>query len=158
MALNSGSSKSVLLCRSGQQLYALPLASVRETMRALPAEPVPAMPDCLLGVSLIRGAAVPVVDGRRLVGAAASESAPASRYVSLVLGERQVALAVDAVLGVRRLDAAMLAEVAPLLDGAETGMVQAISILDAELLMVLQASCLVPEALWDVLAQREGAA
>ncbi|WP_256081982.1 chemotaxis protein CheW [Massilia sp. YIM B04103] len=156
MALNSGSSKSVLLCRSGQQLYALPLASVRETMRALPVEPVPAMPDCLLGVSVIRGAAVPVVDCRRLVGAGAS--ALASRYVTLVLGERQVALAVDAVLGVRRLDAAMLAEVAPLLDGAETGMIQAISVLDAELLMVLQASCLVPEALWDALAQREGAA
>ncbi len=153
MAFIRQSSNSVLLCRSGQRLYALPLIHVQEIMRALPVDPVPAMPDFLLGLALIRGAAVPVVDCARLIGA--GTPAQVSRYVALAVGERQLALAVDAVVGVRMLSAAMLADIAPLLDGADAGLVQAIATQDAELLMVLQASRLVPETLWEALAARE---
>ncbi|WP_395408425.1 chemotaxis protein CheW [Pseudoduganella sp. UC29_106] len=153
MAYVRESSNLVLLCRSGQRLYALPLVHVQEIMRALPVDPVPAMPDFLLGLTLMRGAAVPVVDCARLVGA--GPSAQGERYVALALGERRLALAVDDVVGVRLLSAAMLADAAPLLDSADAGLVQAIATQDSELLMVLQASRLVPDSLWEVLAARE---
>ncbi|WP_229426390.1 chemotaxis protein CheW [Pseudoduganella violacea] len=156
MASHSGSSDTVLLCRSGSRLYALPLANVRETMRALPVDPMPAMPEFLLGLSLIRGTAVPVLDCAKL---ARSETSTApSRYVTLALGERQAALAVDAVLGVRTLSTIVMAEAAPLLDDAGHAPVQKIAALDAELLMVLQAARLIPESLWEAVAsQEEGA-
>jgi purine-binding chemotaxis protein CheW len=153
MTLHSESSHSILLCRSGHRLYALLLAHVRETMRALPVDPVPAMPDFLLGLALIRGAAVPVLDGARLVGS--TLPARVSRFVTLALGERHLALAVDAVIGVRQLPAATLAEIAPLLDSSDAGLVQAVATLDAELLLVLRTGRMVPEAMWDALAARE---
>ena len=58
-----------------------------------------------------------------------------------------VALAVDAVAGIRPLAAERLHELPPLLRDADTAIVSAIGALDAELFLVLQASRLVPEAL-----------
>jgi purine-binding chemotaxis protein CheW len=131
----------------------LPLAYVREIMRALPVDPVPAMPDFLLGLALIRGAAVPVLDCARLVDAGVPGQV--ARFVTLAVGERQLALAVDSVIGVRTLPVTALGEVAPLLDGTDAGLVQAIATLDAELLMVLCASRMVPESMWDALTATE---
>lgn len=141
-----------LLFRSHHRLCALPLAQVRETMRALPLEAIPDMPLFLLGLALIRGMAVPVLDLARLLGAGAGAEAGA-RYVTLQLGQRQVALAVDAVLGVRALDAAALDQVPALAQLAEAGMVAAIGTLDAELMLVLQAGRLVPDAVWQACAE-----
>lgn len=105
------------------------------------------MPAFLLGVAIIRGQAVPVLDLARLTGAAGA--APGARYVTLDVDGRQVALAVDDVVGVRALGAAELDAVPPLLEGA---MLAALSTLDRELLMVLQTAQLIPESLWPLLA------
>lgn len=152
-------SPSFLLCRSGQRLCALPLGPVRETMRALPLEAVPGMPPFLSGLAVIRGAPVPVLDLARLLGtpAAAAGTLSEARYVTLELAQRQVALAVDAVLGVRALDGEAYGAVPPLLHGAEAGLLAALGTLDAELLLVLQAARLVPEGLWQALDARERA-
>jgi len=143
-------------------------------MRALPVSPVPEMPDFMLGLSMIRGAPVPVVDTARLVGVMQAARMPLpgddndasvppgwqpdtgppppSRYIALALGGRSVALAVDDVIGVRNVPAEELADVAPLLDGVEDGFVRAIAALDHELLLVLRAGRLVPDAMWATLA------
>jgi purine-binding chemotaxis protein CheW len=144
-----------LLCRSDLRLCALPLQHVRETMRALPLAAVPDMPPFVLGVSLIRGMAVPVLDLARLI--AGGGAAPGKRYVTLDLGGRQVALAVDEVVGVRSLASAALTDMPPLLHAAEAGTVAALTTLDAELLVVLAATQLVPDALWPALAAQEAA-
>lgn len=147
---------SYLLCRSHSRLCALPLQHVRETMRALPLDTVPAMPAFMLGVSVIRGQVVPVLDLASLTGAGATSAA--ARYVTLDLGQRQVALAVDEVIGVRSLAGAELGAVPPLLDAADAGVLAALTTLDAELLLVLQTSVLVPDALWPLLATQDAAA
>ena len=59
--------RQVLLVRCGESLCALPLAGVLEIMRPLPCEPVQNAPEFVLGMSLIRGAFVPVVDLAALV-------------------------------------------------------------------------------------------
>lgn len=148
-------SPSFLLCRSGTRLCALPLETVRETMRALPLEAVPGMPPFLSGLAVIRGAPVPVLDLACLLGAPAAGAPAGARFVTLELGRRQVALAVDAVLGVRALDAAAPAGLPPLLQSAEAAFLATLGTLDAELLLVLQAGCLLPEALWQALDARE---
>lgn len=145
---------SLLLCRSRSRLCALPLQHVRETMRALPLDTVPNMPAFMLGVSVIRGQVVPVLDLASLTGAGASGGA--ARYVTLNLNQRQVALAVDEVIGVRSL--AVPDGVPPLLDGADAGVLAALTTLDAELLLVLQTGMLVPDALWPLLAAQDAAA
>jgi purine-binding chemotaxis protein CheW len=145
-------SRPFLLCRSDQVLCALPLSHVRETMRALPLEALAAMPPFMLGLAVIRGAAVPVLDLARLLGGAAAPARAGRRYVTLALGQRQVALAVDFVLGVRALDPAALGPVPALLQTADAGMLAAVGTLDAELMLVLQAGRLVPDSVWQACA------
>ena len=110
----------------------------------------------MLGVSVIRGQVVPVLDLASLTGAGSTFSA--ARYITLELERRQVALAVDEVIGVRSLAAAALDGVPPLLDGADALALAALTTLDAELLLVLQTGVLVPDALWPLLAAQDAAA
>ncbi len=135
-----------LVARSGAVLCALPIAQVAETMRPLPVEPLGSMPAFVLGISIIRGVPVPVVDCARLLGA--GPGAP-GRYLTLKPGgERHVALAVDAVLGVRDLAQAAFRELPPLLREAGAETLAALSALDAELLVCLHGARLVPESVY----------
>jgi purine-binding chemotaxis protein CheW len=138
-----------LICRSDTRLCALPLASVAETMRPLPLEPLAAMPAFVLGVSVIRGAPVPVVDAAALLGTGTSVSP--QRVVTLKVGERHVGLAVDGVIGVHVIPAATLDDVPPLLRETDD-VVSAISTLDSRLLLVLQGACIVPDTVWAAIA------
>ncbi|HEY0588906.1 MAG TPA: chemotaxis protein CheW [Pseudoduganella sp.] len=138
----------VLLCSSGGRLCALPLSHVGETLRPLPVTPLPGVDACVLGAATLRGQAVPVVALSALLGAPAG--APA-RFVSLRLGSRTAALAVDEVIGVRAMPAALLDETPPLLDGGADAQLAGIGARDAELLLVLRAARSVPESVWQAL-------
>ena len=131
-----------LLCRVRDRLCSLPLQYVVETMRPLPIEAVAGAPDVVRGLAIIRGAPVPVIDVARLLGAA---TAFPTRFVTMKVGDRRVALAVDAVLGVRGLPIESLQELPPLLGGVAAEIVAVIGRLDAELLLVLRGAQLVPD-------------
>jgi purine-binding chemotaxis protein CheW len=145
-----------LLCRIGSRVGALALKDVRETMRPLPIEPLTAMPSFVLGVAIVRGFPAPVVDAGRLLNPFASPSTPiiassSARFVSLKLGERTAALAVDAVLDIRPLAPGILADIPPLLREAGAEQMAAIGALDTQLLLVLEAARLVPESVWSAI-------
>jgi purine-binding chemotaxis protein CheW len=146
----------LLLCRVGTRLCGVPLEHVRETMRPLPADPVGGMPDFMLGLSVIRGAPVPVIDACALLSgtAAGAGATPPGRFVTLDVGARTAALAVDEVLGVRGLPPAALADLPPLLSDAGRDVVDAVGILDAELLLILHGARLVPASVWDAMDAR----
>lgn len=136
-----------LLCRVHRMLCAIPLREVIETLRPLPIEPLSGAPSYVCGLSILRGAPVPVVDLGLLLGV---EQVRATRLVALRAGARSVAVAVSAVLGVHALpgDAAL----PPLLRDAAGGAVQGLGSLDRELLLVLEGARLVPE---EVYAERD---
>lgn len=138
-----------LLCRIGSRIGALTLKDVREVMRPLPIEPLAGAPPFVLGLAVLRGSPTPVIDAGRLLGPIGLPS-PA-RFVSLRLGERTAALAVDAVLDVRFLAAGAIADIPPLLREAGSDVASAIGALDTQLLLVLEAARLVPESLWDAI-------
>jgi purine-binding chemotaxis protein CheW len=145
-----------LLCRIGSRIGALALKDVRETMRPLPIEPLTGMPPFVLGVAIVRGLPAPVVDAGGLLNACASPSRPmisssSARFVSLKLGERTVALAVDAVLDIRSLAAGILADIPPLLRVAGAEQMAVIGALDTQLLFVLEAARLIPESVWSAI-------
>jgi purine-binding chemotaxis protein CheW len=125
---------------------------VLEIMRPLPIEPIRGMSSFVRGVSIIRGLPTPVVDLGAVLGA---PGGGAERIVTLRLGERQVALSVDAVLGVRDLELSSIQELPPLLRGAAKDVVEAIGTLDEQFLMVLQAGRELPDEVWQVLAAQE---
>jgi purine-binding chemotaxis protein CheW len=138
-----------LLCRIGSRIGALTLNDVREVMRPLPIEPLAGAPPFVLGLAIVRGHPTPVIDAGRLLGPAGLPS-PA-RFISLRLGERTAALAVDAVLDVRSLPTGAVGDIPPLLREAGTDVASAIGALDAELLLVLEAARLVPASLWNAI-------
>jgi purine-binding chemotaxis protein CheW len=137
-----------LICRVPAHACALPLTHVEETMRVLPVEPLAGLPHFVRGLTVIRGAAVPVVDAASLLGA--QDSRP-TRLVTVKAADRRVALAFDAVLGVREVPVGSLQELPPLLRDASAEVISAIGILDTALLLVLRSSHLVPENVWAAL-------
>jgi purine-binding chemotaxis protein CheW len=140
---------SMLVCRIARRAYALPLALVAETMRPLPIETVAGAPALVLGLSVIRGEPVPVLDAGLLVSGTANPVAP-ERFVVLKLGERRAAAGVDRVEGIRTIARDRLGELPPLL-GQRGGAIEAAGNLDGELLFVLGAIRSVPESVWTAL-------
>jgi purine-binding chemotaxis protein CheW len=142
-----------LLCRARTRLCAVPLAQVVETLRPLPVMALAGAPPFVAGLSIIRGAPVPVVDvGALLPG---SEPPRPTRFVLLRLEERRVALALEGVLGVEELPGT-LQSLPALLAGASAAAVAAVGTLDAELLLVLEAARAVPESVWRELDAERG--
>jgi purine-binding chemotaxis protein CheW len=68
---------------------------------------VPGAPAALLGVTNVRGAVVPVVDVRPLLGLRAGAVGAGSPAVVLEDGDLRAALVVERVLGIERFDAAL---------------------------------------------------
>lgn len=138
----------VILCRQGDVLIALPLEFVIEIMRPLPVKPVQETPPFVRGLSIVRGAPIPVVDAAGLLGAAEAE---AGRWVHLRVGARSVALAIQSVEGFAEVASASTAPLPPLLGDARADVIDAIAALDADLLMVLDAAHVLSEADWRAL-------
>jgi len=125
-------------------------------MRPLPVEPLSGTPPFVLGLATIRGFPTPVVDVGRLLGPSESSFTPAlsgslARFVSIELGERTAALAVDAVLGVRSVPSGVLVNIPPLLQDACASVVSVVGALDARLLLVLEVARLVPDSAWSAI-------
>lgn len=137
-----------LLCRVGSVRCALPLQYVEETMRPLPVEPMAGAPVFVRGLAIVRGSVVPVVDAGSLLGGGLAQ---ASRFVMVKARSRRVALVVDAVEGVGQIARASLNTLPPLLRDANLEAVAAIGTLDAELLVILRSSRLVPDEMWALL-------
>ncbi|MDB5581688.1 MAG: chemotaxis protein CheW [Bradyrhizobium sp.] len=126
----------VVVFRARTRLCALPSIHVQETMRVLPTQLLAAAPDFVIGVALIRGMAVPVVDAGALLGE--TDEPSATRFISLRIGDRSIALAVEAVLGVQELASSELQQLPPLLRDTSSEVMSALGTLDAELLSVLK--------------------
>ena len=144
-----------LLCRVKARLCALPIACVAEIMRRLPIDPMPGAPPFVLGLAIIRGAPMPVVDVAQLFEDERSDSA---YLVSTLLGNARVALAVDSVLGVRPIPDGSLQALPSLLENAASDVVSRIGALDDELLLVLSNVRVVPQDVWDTLEAASAAA
>lgn len=134
-----------LLFRVGSRRCAIPLARVVETMRPLAAMPLPRCPAWIGGLAMVRGHPTPVVDVARLLGV--QQDAP-SRWVTLTTGNGTMAMAVGEVEGVMALALDAAAPLAPLLKGVAADVIEAVAVLNAELLLLLNHAHWVPEDVW----------
>jgi purine-binding chemotaxis protein CheW len=134
----------------------LPIDHVVETMRPLTVETVAATPAFVRGVSVVRGAPVPVVDLGAILGCTGAASP--TRFVTLSVQGRTVALAVEGIVGVRFVPRAAAEALPPLLRDASKDVVETIGRLDSALLVVLRAGRIVPEEVWKDLMGTEAPA
>jgi purine-binding chemotaxis protein CheW len=139
----------MLVTRVGRVACAIPIEHVIETMRPLPVEPITRSGAESLalvqGLAMIRGAPVPVVDARMLLGVPGERGA---RFVVVRAGERRIALVVDEVIEVRAIGSTLQSRMPLLFDPAKHESVAAVGTLDAELLVVLDSARVLPEDSW----------
>ena len=154
--MEDAASAPVVLVRSGLNVCALPLASVVETMRPLPIAPLPGAPPPVLGVAIVRGEPVPVVDLGALV-AGGPQPGEVAGFVTVRAGGRTAALAVSAVAGVARLDPSGARDV-PLVRDACAGALESLRARDGDLVLVVGGARLVPDEAVAALGRREGQA
>ncbi len=92
----------------GERAYAIPLRLVDEVLPIVPAEPVPGGPPWLLGMAMLRGKLVPLIDGGLRLGDAAVPCTMNARTVLLLPAAcdppMTVALRVQRVRGVGEAD------------------------------------------------------
>jgi purine-binding chemotaxis protein CheW len=133
-------------------------------MRPLPTQPVGGTPGFVRGLAIIRGELVPVLDLAQFFGEPTASygsvdeveldavTAAARRFVLMRAGERRLAIAVGAVL---RVVTALPpgTEVAPLVGQALPHKVRALAALDDTALAILESAQLLPEAMWQTLAE-----
>jgi purine-binding chemotaxis protein CheW len=126
-------------------MCAIPVAHVVETLRPLPVEPMGTGPRFIRGVSIIRGVPTVVIDTAAVLGTTSSTPA---RFVVVRVGERRVALTFDEVLDIRRIDSTAFADLPPLVRAVTADAVAAITTADAELLVLLETSRVIPSDTW----------
>jgi purine-binding chemotaxis protein CheW len=141
---------AALICVVGELRCALPLGQVVETMRPLPVESVASSSRFVMGLAIIRGAPVPVIDLGSLLGARTCTT----RFVTVSAEGRTLALSVDEILGVREIPAGVLKGLPPLLHDASTGAVAAIGASDGALLVVLRAARILSEDVWNEITRK----
>ena len=142
-----------LLARVGSRICAFPVEHVSETMRPLPIEPLAGMPVFVLGVTVVRGTPMPVIDVARMLGA--TDPPCPGKFVSLRVGARGAVVAIDAVLGVRSLSCDSLGAVPPLFAGENAEVIETMGRLDSALLLILRSGRLVPNAVWAAMRAQE---
>lgn len=135
----------VLTLRLGRHTCAVPLSYITEVMRPLAVESLAGAPTGVIGVAIIRGRATPVVDLETLLGDGSAGRMDSSRFVTLRLGDRVVALLVESVGDIRNLAGAELESLPPLWQGARPPAVAALGAADHKLLIVLEATRLLPD-------------
>ena len=117
-------------------------------MRPLPLEPVPLRqgqqaPAFVLGLAMIRGETMPVVDVAMLLSGVPTPAI--ERFVALRLRERRVALAVTQVLGTRSIERHLLGQTAPLPAWANPGVEEGFGPIDTALFAMLNSARLLDE-------------
>lgn len=143
-AINPADEGRWLLCHASPYICAFPLARIVETMRPLPVESFPHAPAFVAGLSIIRGVPTPVINLGALLGSTGSAG---TRFVTISIHGKSVALAVDTVIGIYRLGAAAT-HLPPVLKGATHDAVSAVGMLDRDLLLFLETTRVIsPEAL-----------
>ena len=144
-------SSSLLVCQVQGHMCALPIEHVCEIMRPLHIEHIPGAPDYILGMSVIRGEATPVLNMASLFDQTASRI---ERFIAIKVTGRPLALAVGQVHGVSVFAMADLFALPPLVQNLGADLIESIGVRDAALLLVLNGARLLPEEAWP---QLEGA-
>jgi purine-binding chemotaxis protein CheW len=116
---------AVLLLRLNEELYALPGEAVREIVRYREPLAVPGAPTSIPGLISQRGAVLPVVDLRPLLGLSAAAPTRAARYVVAQHDEVAMALIADEVLDLVELPASALEPLPAALDPTRARLLRA---------------------------------
>ncbi len=133
-------SKSLVGFVVGDVQYAVPIARVREISNPLPLVPLPRAPLAVIGVADYRGEVVPVLDVRVRFGLPSLPATRRTKWIMLDVGDRILALVVDAVSEVFGTGGAELKPPPPLGGGEDARGIKGVTNLGQGMVFVLDAS------------------
>lgn len=93
-----------LVCACGPEHYGLPLSAAAQVLPMRPCTPVPGAAPALIGLAALSGRMVGVLGLARALGRPAGDPGPEGHLVVLKGTAQPVALAVDRVIGLARVD------------------------------------------------------
>jgi purine-binding chemotaxis protein CheW len=114
--------------------YALYLSAVERVVRAAEITPLPKAPEIVLGVINWQGKVIPVIDVRKRFRLPEREMDPDDRLIIARTARRQVALAADAVSGLRDLTGREMVSVEQAIPFAEY--LKGVAKIDGELILI----------------------
>ncbi|HEU4587420.1 MAG TPA: chemotaxis protein CheW [Gemmatimonadales bacterium] len=138
MSIASEDEIQVVAFRTGPQEFALDILQVERILRWEAPTPLPKAPPFLEGVIPYEGDAVPVVDLRKRLELPA-ELRPETRTMILRLGDQRVAIVVDEVREVMRVDSTTIAAPPPMVRGLAAPYIAGIITRGARTVVLLQA-------------------
>jgi len=138
-----------LLCEVERHHFALPLSSVIETMRMLPLSMITGAAPMVLGVAVVRGRPIPVIDTSFLFG---GQSRHCRRLVTVRARDRAVGLAVDSIIGIRRFSS-LAGDLPPLLRESEA--LTGLQMIDRDLYYLLDTGRAIPIEVLDLVDSME---
>ncbi len=127
-----------LLIRIATELYAVSSTNVRGVIRYRAITAVPGAPPTLPGILNQRGAILPVIELRQLLGLGPAQITRASRFVLAVHEEIEVALLVDAVLDLISLPDDTIEPVPSALDPARARFLRGVAQYDRQTIVLLE--------------------
>ena len=125
--------------------YALPAADVLQMESFGGATPVPGARPFVAGIVQVRGRLVPVVDLRARFGLPPADRTVDTRIVVGTVGERAVALLVDAAREVLKIEEAQLKAPPDLVSKEARGMIKAVAQVGPRLVMLLDFAKVIGE-------------
>ena len=140
--------EAVLLVRAHAWYCAIPVASVTETCRPLPVQPVEGMPAFVRGITVMRGKTTPVIHlGMMLAGGSIE---PGRRFVAVQVRGSPLVFEVDETVGVRHIPRSQLDTTTPLTHGGATDRLDGVGVFNNELLAWLDTARIVQDDLLDL--------
>ncbi len=92
-----------LLCfRLGEEEYAIDLSTIKEIIRVKEITPVPNTSDFVLGITVLRGEIIPVIDLRKRIGLPFMKFTPNTRFIIISFEGAITGLVVDTIPSVKR--------------------------------------------------------
>ena len=134
----------ILVFEVGGRVFALPVSRVVSLIRAVAVEPVPGAPAIVEGLINVRGQIVAVLDVRVRFGLPARPVSPTDHLILASAGPRTVALRVDRVVDLVRLEGDHIEEIGGVLPGIRD--LSAVASLPEGLLMIQDVRALLAEA------------
>jgi purine-binding chemotaxis protein CheW len=137
--MNTGDDVQVVVFRVGPQEFALDILQVERILRYSPPSPLPKAPQFLEGVMSYGDTAVPVIDLRKRFELAAPIQEE-TRVMVLELDDQRVAVLVDEVREVLRVDSTAIAAPGPVVSGLAAAYIAGIIALpERTIIIVLNA-------------------
>lgn len=136
-AEEEGEQLELLSFRLAQEIYAVPLTSIKQIIKLIPITVVPRAPAHILGIISLRGTIIPVFDLRKVLHLPMAQATRRSRIVIVAEGKYIGGMIVDEVEQVVRLPRSRIEPPPPVLAGVEAEYLEGIGRIENKMIILL---------------------